>query len=487
MRRAAEAAGLAPDVAVLPDGYQTLVGERGITLSGGQRQRVALARALAAEPHILILDDSLSSVDAETERTILTRLRPILAGRTSILISHRVAAVKDADQILVLDGGRVAESGTHAALLALGRPLRVALPRAARRRRPWNSDGVRKTSSATRSIGRCCAGSSASSGRTGAGCCSPSALLPVVAVLEIAQPYLLKKAIDEHIAVGKLEGLDRIGFLYLLALVGQYAAGFAQLYFTQVIGQLGMNDLRMRVHRHVMSLSASFFDRTPVGRLMTRMTNDIESLSEMFASGIVSLLGDVVRLTAILFAMFAIDWRLALFSMGSAPVLFAIAAFFRKWVRDAFRDIRVRLARMNAFLQEHISGMKVVQAFAQRDRRSRRDFDVINVEYRRANSRAIAADAALYSIVEAVGSIAIAGLLWHGGSRIVAGHADLRRRGRVHRIPGEVLRADPRPVDEVHRHAAGDGRRRARLHPARHQGTRRAVDPPSPACGRGPG
>ena len=120
VRRAAEAAGLAPDVAVLPEGYDTLVGERGITLSGGQRQRVALARALAADPQILILDDSLSSVDAETERTILTRLRPILAGRTSILISHRVAAVKDADQILVLDGGRVAEAGTHGALLASG-------------------------------------------------------------------------------------------------------------------------------------------------------------------------------------------------------------------------------------------------------------------------------------------------------------------------------------------------------------------------------
>jgi ATP-binding cassette subfamily B protein len=247
-----------------------------------------------------------------------------------------------------------------------------------------------------------------------------AALLPVVAVMEIAQPYLLKKAIDEHIAVGRLAGLDRIGFLYLLALVGQYSAAFAQLYFTQVIGQLGMNDLRVRTHRHVMSLSASFFDRTPVGRLMTRLTNDIESLSEMFASGIVSLLGDVIRLAMILVAMFAIDWRLALFSLGSAPVLFAIAGYFRTWVRDAFRDIRVRLARMNAFLQEHISGMKVVQAFAQEPKVGR-DFDVINVEYRRANSRAIAADAALYSIVEAVGSIAVAGLIWHGGSRIVAG------------------------------------------------------------------
>jgi ATP-binding cassette subfamily B protein len=118
IERAAEAAGLARDVAALPDGYDTLVGERGITLSGGQRQRVALARALAADPQILILDDSLSSVDAETERDILSRLRPILAGRTSVLVSHRVAAVKNADQILVIDGGRVAERGTHAQLLA---------------------------------------------------------------------------------------------------------------------------------------------------------------------------------------------------------------------------------------------------------------------------------------------------------------------------------------------------------------------------------
>jgi ATP-binding cassette, subfamily B, multidrug efflux pump len=120
VRQAAEAAGLAPDIAILPDGYDTVVGERGITLSGGQRQRVALARAICAAPQILILDDSLSSVDAQTEREILTRLRPILAGRTSILISHRVAAVKDADQILVLDAGRVAERGTHTALLAAG-------------------------------------------------------------------------------------------------------------------------------------------------------------------------------------------------------------------------------------------------------------------------------------------------------------------------------------------------------------------------------
>jgi ATP-binding cassette subfamily B protein len=246
------------------------------------------------------------------------------------------------------------------------------------------------------------------------------ALLPVIALLEIAQPYLLKLAIDEHIAVARLDGLNRLAVLYLLALVGQYSAGFAQLYLTQVLGQRGMNDLRTRAHRHILSLSASFFDRTPVGRLMTRLTNDVESLNEMFASGIVSLVGDVVRLTFILVAIFGLDWRLALFSMGSAPVLFAIAAFFRRWVRDAFREIRVKLARMNAFLQEHLSGMKIVQLFAQ-EKKVGEEFDAINVDYRRANARAITADAALYSIVEAVGSVAVAGLLWHGGGRIAHG------------------------------------------------------------------
>ncbi|MEA2697670.1 MAG: ATP-binding cassette, subfamily multidrug efflux pump, partial [Myxococcales bacterium] len=223
-----------------------------------------------------------------------------------------------------------------------------------------------------------------------------------------------------HIAVGRLEGLDRIGLLYLLALLGQYGAMFAHLYLTQLMGQRAMNDLRLRLHAHVLSLSASFFDRTPVGRLMTRLTSDIESVNDMFASGIVSLLGDLVRMTAFLVAMFAIDWRLALFSMGSAPILFGIASLFRRMVRDAFREIRAKLARLNTFLQEHLSGMKIVQAFAQ-ERRIAHQFDEINVAYRQANTRAIRADAALYSLVEAVGSIAIAGLLWHGGLRIAAG------------------------------------------------------------------
>jgi ATP-binding cassette subfamily B multidrug efflux pump len=246
------------------------------------------------------------------------------------------------------------------------------------------------------------------------------ALLPVAAAIELAQPYLLKKAIDEHIAVGRLAGLDRLGLLYLAALLGQSGAAFAQNYLTQLVGQRAMNDLRVQAHAHVLALSASFYDRTPLGRLMTRLTSDVEALTEMFASGLVSLLGDVIRLSFILVVVFGIDWRLALFSMATAPILYGVAAFFRGWVRDAFREIRAKMARLNAFLQEHLSGIKVVQAFGQ-EAKVEREFDVINVDYRRANSRAILADASLYSIVEAVGALAIAGLLWHGGARIAGG------------------------------------------------------------------
>ena len=246
------------------------------------------------------------------------------------------------------------------------------------------------------------------------------ALLPIIAGFELAQPYLLKQAIDQHIAPHRLQGLDRLALLYLAALLGQYAAAFTHNYLVQVVGQRAMSDLRLAVHRHVLRLSAAFFDRTPLGQLMTRMTNDIESLTELFASGIISLLGDSVRLGLIIFVMFRTDGRLALFSMAAVPVLALIAGLFRGWMRDAFREIRAKLSRMNGFLQEHLSGIKIVQAFAQ-ERRVRDEFTEINVAYRQANARAIASDAALYSVVEAVASVAVASLLWHGGARIVAG------------------------------------------------------------------
>lgn len=245
-------------------------------------------------------------------------------------------------------------------------------------------------------------------------------VLPLAAAFELAQPYLLKKAIDEHIAVKQLHGLDRLALAYLAMLVGQYSLLFLQTYLMQWVGQKAMADLRDQLYLHVLRLSQTFFETTPVGRLMTRLTSDVESLTEMFASGLVALVGDLVKLVFIVVTIFLIDAKLALFSLASAPVLFTVAWLFRRVVREAFRDIRTRLSRLNSFLQENLSGVRIVQAFAQ-ERLAAARFDQLNHDYRKANARAIGADAALYAIVEAVGSFAIAGLLWHGGARIIGG------------------------------------------------------------------
>jgi len=246
------------------------------------------------------------------------------------------------------------------------------------------------------------------------------AVLPLVTFLEIAQVEIIGKAIDEHIAIGKVQGLDRLGLLFVGVLLAHYGLLFAQVYLTQLLGQRAMADLRRQLYSHVMGLSQNFFDTRPVGRLMTRLTSDIEALNEMFASGLVNLVADLIKLVAILVTIFVIDWELALFSMISAPLLFAIAAFFRKRVRNAFRMVRTRMSHLNVFLQEHLSGIKVVQAFA-REAHVARLFDGRNRAYRAASAQAISADAALYAIVEAVGTFALAGLLWHGGGRIFAG------------------------------------------------------------------
>lgn len=243
------------------------------------------------------------------------------------------------------------------------------------------------------------------------------ALLPVAIACELAQPYLLKIAIDHHIAPGVAAGLGALGAAYLALLAGQYAAGYAQQVLTQAVGLRAMNDLRARLYEKLLALRLSYFDRTPTGRLMTRLTSDIEALAEMFAAGLLSLLGDLLKLALIVITMFVLDAKLATAALLAVPPLVGAVALFRPFMRRAFAEVRAKMAQLNAFLQEHIVGMKIVQAFAQ-ERRVAAAFDRVNREHRDANARAIAADASLYAVVEAMGSFAIAALLWHGGARI---------------------------------------------------------------------
>ncbi|HEV3350214.1 MAG TPA: ABC transporter ATP-binding protein [Methylomirabilota bacterium] len=246
------------------------------------------------------------------------------------------------------------------------------------------------------------------------------ALFPAVALMELAQPYLVKIAIDEHILRRDWAGLGRIALLFLLLLIVLYALRAAQAYLTQLTGQRVIHDLRAALFAHLQRQDARFFDRMPVGRLMTRLLNDGEAIQELFTSGLVSLLGDVVTLTGVVVIMLGMNWKLALVTFALVPVLVIAAGYFRLRARASYRVVRTRLARLNAFLQESLQGMSVIQLFA-REARERQLFGDLSGALRHGQFRSTFYDASLYATVEALGSAAVALLLWYGGGQVVTG------------------------------------------------------------------
>lgn len=245
-------------------------------------------------------------------------------------------------------------------------------------------------------------------------------LIPIASGATLAQPYLLKVAIDEHIGRGRLEGLWLVALLFIGALLVQLLATFGQLYLLQALGVRSMNDLRMAVFRKVNALPQRVFHQVPLGRLMTRMTNDIENIAEMVSGSVVTMLADFVTLLGIVIIMLGIEWRLALVAFAVVPPLALVVNLFRLRAREAFRLTRTLVSRINTYLQENLSGMAVVQAFV-REHRNQRIFRGLNAEYRDAYFLAIRYDALLYSVVEMVGAIAVAGLVWWGAGEIAHG------------------------------------------------------------------
>ncbi len=244
-------------------------------------------------------------------------------------------------------------------------------------------------------------------------------LFPLVAVVELAQPWLLKVAIDEHILRSDWVGLTWVGGLYIAVLAVLYALRTLEAYLMQLTGQRVIHDLREAIFDHLLRLEARFFDRNPVGRLMTRVLHDVEAVSEAFTSGLFAVVADVVTLTGVVAVMLWIDWRLALVTFSMMPVLLTVAVYFRLNARDAYREVRRRLARLNGFLQESLQGMTVVQLFV-RERHERERFRRLNTEYRQALYGSTRWEASLYAVVEALGSLALALLIWYGSGRIVA-------------------------------------------------------------------
>ncbi len=245
-------------------------------------------------------------------------------------------------------------------------------------------------------------------------------ILPLVAACRLAQPWIIKLAIDEHIITGKLAGLETIALGFLSILVIESLLSFLEVYLLQSVGQRVMSDMRSELYRHVMHLPVPWFDRVPTGSAVTRLTSDVEVLGEMFASGIITIIGDVLLLIGIISVMLWMNLKLSLVTFSILPVLLYVAYTFRRRMRKSFREVRARLGSMNAFLNECISGISIIQIF-NRERDEERRFSNLNASYRDANMPVIFWDASLYALVEALSSIAVALIIWYGGGEIVKG------------------------------------------------------------------
>jgi len=236
--------------------------------------------------------------------------------------------------------------------------------------------------------------------------------------VQLTFPWLTKEAIDLGIRHRDTYTLDRIALVYLCALLGAFALGYLQTQVMQHVGQSVMRDLRTAIFRHLQRLPVAFYDRSPIGRLMTRVTNDVDVLNELFTSGVDALFGDLFMLVGIVFAMAKLNVELLAVTFSTLPLIFLVTLTFRAKVRRVFRDVRTRLAQLNAFLNENLSGMSTVQLLG-REARNAEQFRAINAGHRDANLLANSYHAVFFPLLELVGAIALALIVWYGGRQVM--------------------------------------------------------------------
>jgi ATP-binding cassette, subfamily B, multidrug efflux pump len=249
-------------------------------------------------------------------------------------------------------------------------------------------------------------------------------LLPVASTLSLLQPHLIQLAIDDHFVPGREEGLGLLVLAFGGTILVEFCLRYAQIYLMELAGQRALRDLRCAVFAHIQRLRIAYFHRNPVGRLMTRLTSDVDSLQEALSSGVVTIVGDLFTLAMIVAILLAKNWRLALVTFAVVPVLLGVSFVFRFLIRAAYRVLRTKIARLNADLQEAVTGMGVIQLFVH-EAASKAAYDEVNRDHRDAAYKSIRWDAILYAIVEMVGSIAIAGIIWWGAGEAVQGYATL--------------------------------------------------------------
>jgi ATP-binding cassette subfamily B protein len=450
--QAAKVARLHDFIASLPEGYETRVGERGITLSGGQKQRLAIARTILLNPRILIMDDSTSSVDTETEYLIQQAFAELPVGRTTFIIAHRLRSVQMADLILVLKDGQIVERGKHAELLASQGAYRqvydlqfqdqedgvapIPAPVSASSAIPLEDENQHIQEPVNTNAGKEALTSSDEIiygkpydsrvvSRMVKYFAPYKVALPLTIVATllytftlVVSPYLVGVAENKYIVTGNLGGLNMIVLLFVGNAVLNGAAYYGQIRAEARLGQSILLNLRSQIFDHIQHLSVRFFDHNEVGRVMSRAQNDIGELGDFLDSGAFWIFGEVISLIAIVFALFAMNYRLALIAVAVIPILFLYLVFWQSRARRSFIRVRQAISRVNAALQENISGVRVIQSLSREELNSR-NFEEVNHQHFDANVRASRVSASMMPVVESLVALVTGGVILYGGMGVL--------------------------------------------------------------------
>ena len=499
VRAAAQAAQIDEFISTLPDGYDTVVGERGLTLSGGQRQRIALARALITDPRILLLDDATSAVDTTTEAAIHATLRAVTATRTTILIAHRRSTLGLADRIAVLDAGRVVDVGTHAELdercplyrallagpgetieaVAAHDPASAGSTNGAVTPNLWPEpvDAGPDTAAAERAAAASTATRAGGGGFGGGGAAGPSSMVggipatpellarvaelppatevprlrgvdptapdpgfrlrsslrPIRALLTLsvvlvsldalaglALPALAGIAIDGGIIGGSFTVLALAVGLGLVVVAVGWLAVAGQTITSARAGESLLYGLRVRSYAHLQRLGLDYFEREMAGRIMTRMTTDVDALSTFLQTGLTQAVVSLLTVVGVSVALLFIDVALALVALAALPVALVATLIFRRRSSEAYAQARERVSAVNADLQENVSGLRVSQAFV-REERSADAFGARSYAYLRSRLRAQRYIALYFPGIAMLSDLAQAAVLGVGATRVATG------------------------------------------------------------------